>query len=905
MPAHPLRIEREQRGWSQARIASALGVSVRTVSRWEQGQTLPYPYYREQLCALFGKNARELQILAEMPVQDTAQAEVVPTTAPTTIPAVASSPAQASLLFDPLIPEALGEAHRLLGRDHLLAQVKQSLFKGDSLALTALHGLPGVGKTAIAVAMATDSDVQSLFYDGILWAGLGADADVLGQLARWGTLLQVAPSEVEDVNSRSAWGRALRAAIGHRRMLLIVDDAWSAEDALAFQLGGPQCAHLLTTRLPQVASAFAMDGLIMVSELEETDGLALLTRTVPQLVQQDPQRALALVRAVGGLPLALKLLGRYLAAQAFTRQPRRLQTALAQLQNAVQRLKLSLPLERPERPDGLPIDAAISLQAVIAVSDQYLSKQAHGALCTLGVFPAKPNSFSEEAALAVSQQSVDVLDELWDAGLLESSGPGRYTLHQTIADYASAQNQDVNGALLQLTKYMLGYVLAHEQDYKALELETGNLLAALDATISLQQRHELIQGATALTSFWRVRGLYKQAEHYLQQAWDAALTLEDQAAQVSILRHRAAFAELRADYPQAEAAARQGLTLARQVNQLGEVSALLTILGNVARQRGEHVQARAWYEEGLAQARQLGKSELICTLLSSLGWVCWSQGIHSQAEAFCQEGLALARQEGLPELVVMLLTTLGFIAVSQSKFVLAEQYAQEGLALARQLGHREHLAHVLSTLGAIAGYQGKYDQAETSFQEALALVRQIGNRAQICLILSNLGELTILQGDCARAERYLQEGLELARQLGSQADLPYLLMNLGNAIGQQGDYDRANAYLQESADLARQQGASWDLGFTLATWGEIHLKYQQMEAATSAFNEVLALNNDAERDPHLLARAQYGLAQILASHGDTAEARRLGQQSLLTLEEMKHFKASEVRQWLEELQPQS
>ena len=897
MPAHPLRIERERRGWSQTRIAKALGVSVRTVSRWEQGQTLPYPYYREQLCVLFGKNARELQILAEMQVQDTTQAVVVPTVAP----AVTNSLDQVSILFDALIPEALGEANRLLGRDHLLAQVKQSLFRGDSLALTALHGLPGVGKTAIAVAAATDSEVQSLFSDGILWASLGPAPNVLGQLARWGTLLQVVPSEVDDVNSRSAWGRALRAAIGRRRMLLIVDDAWNAEDALAFQLGGPQCAHLLTTRLPHVASAFAMDGVIMVSELEETDGLALLMRTVPQLVQQDPQRALALVRAVGSLPLALKLLGRYLAAQAFTRQPRRLQMALTQLQNAVQRLKLSMPLQRQERPDGLPVDASISLQAVIAVSDQNISEQAHGALCTLGVFPAKPDSFSEEAALMVSQQGVEVLDELWDAGLLESSGPGRYTLHQTIADYASAQSQSASTAHLQLVKYMLNYVQAYEQDYQALELETSSLLAALDAAASLQQWHELIQGVTALTPFWRVRGLYKQAEYYLQQAWQAAITLEDQTAQVSILRHQAAFSELCGDYDQAETIARQGLTLARQVNQFGEVNTLLTTLGNVARQRGEYAQARAWYEEGLAQARQLDKSEPICTLLSSLGWVCWSQGMHSQAEAFCQKGLVLARQEGLLELVVLLLTILGSIAESQSKFELAEEYCQEGLILARQLGHREHQGHVLNALGGIAGYQGKYNQAETAFQEALALARQIGHRAQICRILSNLGELTILQGDCAQAECYLQEGLELARQLGSQTDLPYLLMNLGNAVGQQGDYNRANAYLQESVDLARRQGALWDLGAALATWGEIHLKYQQTEVATSAFDEVLALNNDAERDPHLLARAQYGLAQILALHGNTAEARRLGQESLITLEALKHFKESEVRQWLHSL----
>ena len=51
--------------------------------------------------------------------------------------------------------------------------------------------------------------------------------------------------------------------------------------------------------------------------------------------------------------------------------------------------------------------------------------------------------FAEEAALAVSQAPVEALDVLFDAGLLESSGAGRYTLHQTIADYANAHLAEI------------------------------------------------------------------------------------------------------------------------------------------------------------------------------------------------------------------------------------------------------------------------------------------------------------------------------------------------------------------------------------------------------------------------------------------------------------------------------
>src|SRR5205807_4835747 len=195
-------------------------------------------------------------------------------------------------------------------------------------------------------------------------------------------------------------------------------------------------------RLPQVAFAFAQSGTIMVPELEEADGLTLLACFVPEVVQQDSEDARALVRAVGSLPLALTLMGKYLASLVSTGQPRRLQAALARLQNTEQRLRVSMPTTPGERSPNLPENIPLSLHAAITISARQLSPQDHAALCALALFPPKPNSFSQEAALAVCYEPVETLDILWDAGLIESSGPRRYALHRTIADYAQNQTQD-------------------------------------------------------------------------------------------------------------------------------------------------------------------------------------------------------------------------------------------------------------------------------------------------------------------------------------------------------------------------------------------------------------------------------------------------------------------------------
>lgn len=666
-----LKFEREQRGWSQARVAEELNVSTRTIVRWEQG-LLPYPHCREQLCALYGKTAQELGLVPETEAEE----EPEPT------PAVASLPA--TFLFDPVIPESPENINGLLGRDELLAQIKQRLLESNSLALTAINGLPGIGKTSLAMALVTDRLVQARYSDGILWAGLGSHPNVLNLLMRWGSLLGIRASDVENPDDQESWWRALHTAIGLRRMLLVIDDAWSSEDALALKVGGSNCTHLVTTRSPQVAFAFAQQEMVVVPELKETDGLALLARFVPQFIEQEEEVARELVRRAGGLPLAVKLMGYYLALETLSGQPRRLRGAVAALQNAQHRLEISIPSGWQERSPSLPIGTPLSLQAVIAVSDQHLSKQAHNMLCALAVFPSKPNSFSEEAALEISQEPVEMLDELWDVGLLEASGPGRYMLHQTIVDYAGDLGKDPQAGQ-RLIQYTIYYLRFHEQDYKSIELEVNNLLAGLDMAIKLEMPRELFVAITCFAAYMRARGHYALADHYLQIAFKNAIQQQNAQERIILLQLLADFAVMREAYEQAESYIQQGLELAREHEQKESISAFLTTRGNVLLHDGDIVQAGASFEEGLQVAQQIDAKKQICTLLCNLGRIACSQANYEQAERVLQEGIELARQEGYRELMIPLLNALGKAMGGLGNYSKAEQYTLESLLLAREL----------------------------------------------------------------------------------------------------------------------------------------------------------------------------------------------------------------------------
>lgn len=487
-----LKHERELRGWSQAKVAMEIGTDPATIGRWERGLSFPYPYFREKLCTLFGKNASELGLVRN---KDDSAEESLSVVEHEILPHPSLPSFQ---VYDSVVPLLTTINGGLVGRDSLLGTLKQRLLAGGDVALTALNGLPGVGKTALATQLVHDADVRAHFYDGILWAALGPQPHIPGQLRRWGSLLHI-PSHERSDTSYETWSAAIRTAIGFRRFLLVIDDAWTIEAALTCKVGGPNCSYLVTTRFPQIALYFAGDGATVVHELDEDDSVALLARLAPDVVVSETCAIRQLVHSVGGLPLALTLIGKHLRVQGHSRQPRRIRSALERLKNMHERLQLREPYALVERHPSLTQGASLSLKSVIAVSDQELDQQAREALHALAVFPAKPNSFSEEAAEAVTDQPPTILDLLSDAGILESCGPGRYTLHRTIADYALTQGPSPE-AFTRFVQYFIAYIDQHKDNYEALNRELENILAALQVAAEHNMGAELTRGVDTLST---------------------------------------------------------------------------------------------------------------------------------------------------------------------------------------------------------------------------------------------------------------------------------------------------------------------------------------------------------------------------------------------------------------------
>jgi tetratricopeptide (TPR) repeat protein len=612
---------------------------------------------------------------------------------------------------------------------------------------------------------------------------------------------------------------------------------------------------VITTRVPATALRVTDEDIVGVPELSEEDSVQLLAHYIPDLVARERSQLLPLVHAAGQLPLALVLIGKYLRVQGQGGQPRRIYAALTRLNEAELRLHLQEPQAITNRHPSLPMEIPLSLHSVIAVSDQQLDEQTRSTLHALSVFPAKPNSFSEEAALVVSAASEEVLDQLSDAGLLESSEPGRYTLHQTIADYAMAAHQE-KGSLHRLVSYFVWYVEAHQRAYDELEQDSENILAALQRAFEEGLHAELVRGVIAFFPYLLSRGLYSLAQLHLERANEATRINNDLLARINVLLRSARILEPQGNYTQVEAFLQEALTLARQIQDQERLCACLSRLGGLYFQRGNYTQAQTYLVEGREIARQIKNLDHLSAFLNDLSMVAYEQGNYLQAES----------------------------------------YMQESLALARQLNHRERESALLSNLGAIVYEQGQWTQAENYFQEALALARQLGHREYISTLLVNLGEVAQKQKHLQQAEAYYQEGLVLARQLQLRVLLLSLLPNLGTIAIEQGNYAKAEAYLQEGLDIAYQIDNPKAKSALLLVQGELSLRQHHLDGAVAAFQQANTYVPEGQQD--LTAQIEYGLARVACEQGNFEEARRLGEASLLICEQIGHYKTGEVKEWL-------
>jgi hypothetical protein len=295
------------------------------------------------------------------------------------------------------------------------------------LVVSALHGLAGIGKTALATAVAHDPLVRKRFKDGILWAALGQTPDLLSHLTSW---IQALGDRQYRPTTVIAATNYLRSLLYQSTVLLVLDDVWESEHAMPFLAGGPDCRLLVTTRRARVADDLGAR-LVSMEEMDSEEALALLRKRVENgrkapLTPEELEQAAALAKETGYLPLALELMAA-LVARGYPWNEAR--TAL------------SAEWHRRARGSSYQHPAQAKLEATLQLSLDYLrahDPEAWERVAWLAVLPAGITLDPRAAAVLwelSEREAGHLVRSLADDAILQRRGNG-FGLHDRMHDMA-------------------------------------------------------------------------------------------------------------------------------------------------------------------------------------------------------------------------------------------------------------------------------------------------------------------------------------------------------------------------------------------------------------------------------------------------------------------------------------
>lgn len=777
--------------------------------------------------------------------------------------------------------QAIADLPHFVGRRQELEVLKKALLANQHVTLYSLEGMGGVGKTTLAAHLVYQ--LRAYFPDGVLWARMDT-TDTMAILAAFAGAYGRDVDAYTDVGSRS---QAVRELLADKQALIVLDNALSSADVRPLLPPSGTCAVIITTRRRDLAAARgARRFSIGPFDRAKHEALDLFIEILGAERAQAESTALSeIADLLGHLPLAVDIIASRLAYEPGWSAA----GLLARVRQEQKRL------------DALHYED-LSVRASFNLSYEALPPDLQQFFAALGTFAGE--DFGVEAAAYVAglspEKAHDRVRQLYGLSLVQVGRPGRYRLHPLLYDYAR-EKIGATGVFERMVEFFVRYAEEHQADGDALSLETGNLLAALQCAFERGIQPLLVRGAHALAHFLEVRGMYAAARLHLTRACQAAQSMGDAAGLARVLLALGRLAEKQGDYAQAEQRFQEGLILARKSGDQAAICSILGSLGWMVMLCGEYVRAEGYFREGLALARESGNQERICTLLANLGVLADFRGDYVQAETFYRDSLALARRTEYRERISDVLINLGaLLALHHRDYEQAEACYRESLVLAREIGYRENVCCALENMGEMACHRWDYRRAEELFRQALALARDLGQRELLVRLFRHLSKLAEQRGQYEQAEEFCQKGLLLARRMGRRVDLGILLGVLGGVATQRGDYVQAEACWREGLALAYDLEDPGLISEILRRQGDLYRKQQKLDLASAALRQSVEVAQEAHLG-ELAGKALYCLAQVEAARDHVTKARRLGQESLATLEMLAHPMVPEAARWLAEL----
>lgn len=750
-----LKTQRQRYQITQATLGSYVGCAGETIRKIEANRTRPSAHMVERILQTLEVPESEHVMLSQW-----ARTGKRPSTLPT-----------------PLT--------ELLGRKDEMEEVSQLLHQPQIRLLT-LTGPPGVGKTRLALAVATALERQLPY--GVTYIPLVAvqqSTMVLSTIAyRLG---------VPETGQGSLFDRVTEQLQIYPR-LLVLDNLEHLLNAIPMVSrlleSAPEVRILVTSRIVLQISGehvYVVPPLpVSVSNgtgtLEEVAAIPAIQLFLQRVQARQPDCTLTsetaplittICQQLDGLPLAIELAAGRAQIASLSQIVQQLDTRLGLLINGThgssqhhQTLRTTLEWSYNLLP---PLAQIVFRQLGIFVGGGTL--KAITAICTI-----KQNIVG--AANTDQATLIDILSTLIDHSLLQRTSDDnddvpRYQMLETVREFAMDQlkvcDEYPETQALYSTYYLNLAETASPQLrgvqqqtwLHRLKQENPNLMSALQTAIDQHNTMTALRFGGALWRFW-----------YLQSTiTEAAKWLED------IINQSEGFVS------PAHAQALDGA-------------------GWFAFLRGNYDQTHIYYTDCLTMAQSLNDQELVGRTLCNLGTVTGYQGQYDQAQTYFEQSIALFDQMNRQTTYVR--SSLAGLMCDQGCFERAEELLQEALTIAHDMEDQHAIGLLLNNLSYVYAQRGEYQQAIATSDKSLHYRRQSGYRYGIASSIGIRGRIALLQGDLAYALTQLREALQMFRTMGALLACVECIEAVAEALGRQGQLLQA-AQLWGAATHMREE----------------------------------------------------------------------------------------------------
>jgi DNA-binding SARP family transcriptional activator/tetratricopeptide (TPR) repeat protein len=783
-----------------------------------------------------------------------------------------------------------------------------------------IDGSAGVGKTALAIHWA--HRVRDRFRDGQLYVNLRGHAaeppvSAVGALGGFLRALGEPPERIPTGLDEAA--ALMRSRLADKRVLIVLDNASTAEQVRPLLPAGAGCLVLVTSR-NRLGGLVAHEGAhrLPLDVLTDADALLLLSAVLGHdRVAAEPAATVKLAGACANLPLALRIAAANLSA-----------CPAASIAGQVEQLREGNRLAALR----IPGDGHSAVRAAFTLSYARLAPDTQRMFRLLGLPPGPDTTPEAAAALAGAsvEQARRSLDLLVDAALLAEDRPGRYSFHNLLRLYAAERAEDepeherTAATERHVRWYLTGVDRAARRLYPRVfrlpwphlpddppgppagtaersprSIGPGQGPAQRGPAGFASDAHALEWLDAALPNL--VAMITSAARHGPRPvAWLLADALRRYFWLRGLPTERLAVAEAALVAADAE-----GDLSARAAAHFG--------LAEYSRARSEYRDAATHMAEAATLCRDAGWAEGEAVSLGGLAIVCWALGELTQAAEHAGAGLALSRRIGFQAGQSNNLCWLGMVDVAMGRLHEATRVHHTGLRLDRRTGNRineshkagslgeayhllgrfdlaiEHLTHALAVyrdyddspgqaeahiaLAAVHRDQGRIDDAVACARAALDLTGDAGDRRVLAEVHNVLASIARSRGRYADASWGYRRALDLARAAEAGYVEVAALVGLAETQYLHGDPGDAVACAEMARSRARRGGYQVLEGQSLTILAQAYRALQQADRARTSASQALAIQ---QRTGHRLgaARAHQALADALEDLGEASATHR-------------------------------